>query len=74
MKNAIFTVYLTGQEPRAKSKETGIKVPRAAHHRVGKQEWNDDGWARTLSVFASFRLQRPVELWDRSFALHVQGA
>ena len=70
----VFYGLLDRKTPRAKSKETGIKVPRAAHHGVGKQEWNDDGWARTLSVFASFRLQRPVELWDRSFALHVQGA
>lgn len=51
MKNAIFTVYLTGQEPRAKSKETGIKVPRAAHHGVGKQEWNDDGVGENLVGF-----------------------
>jgi hypothetical protein len=59
-KNAVlqFTIDRT-----ARKKETGIKVLSGCTSRSWKarREWNDDdGWARTLSVFASFRLQRSV--------------
>jgi hypothetical protein len=47
----VFYGLLDRKTPRAKSKETGIKVPRAAHHGVGKQEWNDDGVGENLVGF-----------------------